>query len=253
MKNKAYKIHSNCVFVHGYKKSTFCDLFRLRYKSMPSHLAKILESLDGVPISGYSKLLNNSEVTDFLAFLSQLEKEDYIQFTSINLKPQWGKWDDRFHYPGQISCAILNIENTSNYDIVNTLKKISSIGCESVSIIIKNNINYKELITLVNKGSLHSSINIIDTYIDSEIYISKSIIQLLRANKRYSNLYFSKIKNPKILNKIPLYNIYQNFQITNSINPDDFKVNPLLYNESLKYNTYYHKKLILNIHGEIIF
>jgi len=244
-----YKIYSNCVFVHGYKNSTLCDLYRLRYKSMPIDLAKIIESLNGVSPLEYSKLVN-SEILEFESFLYQLEKENYIHFIPTTFNFQWPSWEPKYCHSGCISSAILNIKNTSNYSIVAAIKKMAAIGCESINIIIQNDFNFEQLILLINEGGLNTSINNIEIYSKSNIYISDNIIKLLKTNKRYSNFYFSEIENPERISELPLYNFYRNLEFTEMIDLVEFRVNPLIYNESLKYNTYYHEKLIINENGE---
>ena len=145
----------------------------------------------------------------------------------------------------------MKIQDMTSYNIANAIHTCSLLGCTAIAIIVGKNVSFEELIDSINIGSSKTTISGIDIYMNYDVYISDKVVEIIKQNRRFTNFYFRDVKNPEILTHLRLYNFYKKIEFTDMISKDDFRVNPDIYNESLKYNNYFNKKILINANGEI--
>ena len=115
MSKEVFKLVQNCIPVRGAQQSLICDLHRKTYHPIPNDLYGILTEHEGKTVQKIKSIYNNKYdviIDDYFEFL--LEKE-YIFFTTT---PDWfPKMELQFHYPFEISNAIIDRNKNSTYDL----------------------------------------------------------------------------------------------------------------------------------------
>ena len=199
-KNKKFKFNPNAFVVSGASRSLLCDLERNAYSLVPNAMAKIIldeecETICSV-VDKYCK--SNSEEEIVAEYFASLIEKDLIFFTD---NPQYYKklsleWD----VPAEVTNAIIDLNNSNNYDYIQAIGQLPKLGCrniqirsytsfltqqvsdvldslntsivESVQFIIpyRDGVEVQKLIALIEKYPRIRFIQLYDAPFDSEIY-----------------------------------------------------------------------------------
>lgn len=260
MTKEVIKLYTNCIAVKGATQSIICDLNRNTFDVITNDLYQILKQFDGKKsieeIKAYYKNKYDDIIDEYFEFL--FEKE-YVFFTDT---PKWyPKMSLEYDYPFEISNAILDRDISSSYDIHKTFDKLEYLHCKFLEIRFYNETSLHELGEYIN-------------YIEERQYITYSIGFILPFSKettkenlekliiKHPRISYLMITNSKENEFIPSktetmgYIIYAKANVESQkccgiITPEYFSSNIKLFTESLHHNSCLHKKISIDIDGNI--
>lgn len=257
---EVFKLYSNCIPVSGKRNSIICDLQRGDYELIPNDLYEILKKFEGKKNREDIKTIYQNQydeiIDEYFDFL--LEKE--FIFTTQNPK-YYPKIDMSFHYPFEISNAIIDLNSTSDYDVFAVLESLENLNCKFLEIRIYDNIQLEIINNILQY--VHQNEMIISS-ISFIIQFSNDItLQVLRGiMMKYPRVTSFTISDYKIeeyisIDKKNTQFIFFTTQNINSklhcgkINPKFFTSNIQAFIESQQHNSCLHKKISIDKDGNI--
>ena len=260
MSKEVIKLYTNCIAVKGATQSIICDLNRNTFDVITNDLYQILLQFDGKKsieeIKTYYKNKYDQIINEYFEFLSEKE---YIFLTD---RPKWyPKMSLEYHYPFEISNAILDRDITSSYEIYKAFDELENLHCKFLEM------------RFYDETSLHKLQDYLN-YIEENQYITYSIGFILPYSKettienleklivRYPRISYFIIANGNKNEFIPSkqegigYIIYAKANIKSEkccgiISPEYFMSNIKLFSESTQYNSCLSKKITIDINGNI--
>lgn len=127
---KKFKLFASCIIVNGFKESLIYDLERNTNYILPNDIAPILDELQ--------KKSTGLEKEYIKHFANQFIKEEIAFFTEnvdafLDLDLTWNS-------PFEITNAIIEYDQDSNYNLKDTINQLSSIGCQAIQFRINTKI-----------------------------------------------------------------------------------------------------------------
>ncbi|WP_378180853.1 grasp-with-spasm system SPASM domain peptide maturase [Aquimarina sp. SS2-1] len=254
-----FKLIASCVPVKGAQRSTICDLQRGDVKMIPNDLFKILNEHEGRSIKEIKKTYHNKYDSIIDEYFQFLLDHEFILFTSTpELFP---KMSMDWYEPAEITHAILDIGEESNYDIYKALTELNDLHCKHIEFRSFKNIKLKELIAIIEFiEALKSSIISIDFTIPYSCDFETEIIQkFLFDFPRVSSFRFYGTPETKFIPPIDGkrgYIIYAEKMLKNEkfcgiVDSSLFSVNIKTFTESLKHNSCLNRKVAIDRNGDI--
>lgn len=254
---KKFRIFSNCIPVKGSKRSTICDLQRNDIRLIPNDLAEILLEHDGKTIKEIKMIYKNKFDSIIDEYFEFLIKNEYVFFTEYpQLFPKMNLiWDD----PGDITNAILDRNNKSNYDTIDVIEQLSNLNCKHIELRFFDKVKLKEVLSILNYiNEIESTIMSVDLLLPYD----KSLNNLNNILAKYNRIASFKIYNSPKNDYIPPvkgsmgYIIYSIQKIKNNtccglISKDFFVVNIFQFTESINYNSCLNRKIGIDVNGDI--
>lgn len=164
-----------------------------------------------------------------------------------------------FHYPFEISNAIVEISTANN--IIKILTELNNINCKTIEIRIKNEIFVNSIKKILDYITFHemmiSSVSLITTYIKNlpETFLK----EILNTNPRLSSIiifncpteyYFESENNDGRIIFFTTQNFADN-RCCGKIDSKYFSPNIQMFTESINYNSCLHKKVSIDSEGNI--
>jgi SPASM domain peptide maturase of grasp-with-spasm system len=239
--NSFFRLHSNCVAVKGFHRCAIYDLLRGGLYLIPNELFAVLNN----------QIFHLSQIRpNFKKLFDELvNNEFFIIANSRNALNYFPKISKKWDYPGQVSNAIIFHTNNQNYQKI--VLELEKVGCKDIQIIFLNNI----LTSLLDK--------VLQYFIESRV----RSIELVLSKEPTTPIEWRKItKNHLRINSIRIFEsnksnqtIYNLFYYKNSlrlkevskISLNSLIINIDLYTESLKFNNFYNRKIVIDENGNI--
>lgn len=246
-KDYFFNLFSNCFVVEGYKKAVIMDLSKNSYLYIPKTLCDIILKSNKLSVSNIKKDFNNLFDYQIDAFFNNLILKGVGFYTPdnsgfSNLKVNW-------EVPYIISNTSIMYSNLENLN--NLLFLIDIIETDCLSIVIKK---YSlKLINWIATAIKQSKFQSLQLYLYQDI---DNIEYLTKLFEKLTHIYIFNSKENKIIGVKNVYVIYttslkvEGNQI-DLISKNKFLVNIPLFTESQKYNTYFNRKLHVDINGRI--
>lgn len=252
------KLFANCIPVKGANRSVICDLQRSEIFIIPNDLYNILELYSGKSISEIKREYGNEydEIIDeYFVFL--LKNELVFKTDNPNLFPELNlDW----YYPFEISNAIIDFDNKSEFDLKFVLNQLDRLKCKFLQFRFFDIIN-------------HASIKDLLTYLDdtSSIILSIDIIMPFH-NKTSEEMLLSLLREHPRINLFFIYNathenltepirgnrafIVYTKQLLNPkscgiVSSKYFSINIKSFTEGLRYNSCLNRKISIDVKGFI--
>ncbi|HNW99573.1 MAG TPA: hypothetical protein PKK00_14295 [Bacteroidales bacterium] len=236
--------------VKGYKHTAFYDLDRQKYIRLLNETFT-LNNINKTSLS--YNVIENIRHDSFL-LLNQndmlINNTDICNESRIEYIQNY-EWDT----PSLISNAIIEISETNKLMSIELFKRL----IECLSFMIANHIHINISCDNICMKDLEKLFEV----------LNESHIQTIQITLPYNEMLYSDefgeliINNGKIIFAIvensPINESYRNklffiqrkLKYTNNLCPENFRVNVFLYSESLKYNTYFNKKIYIDKFGNI--
>lgn len=136
---KRFKLFASCIIVNGFKESLIYDLERNTNYILPNDIAPILDELQKKSTAlekEYIKHFANQFIKEEIAFFT----ENVDAFLDLDLT-----WNSPF----EITNAIIEYDQDSNYNLKDTINQLSSIGCQAIQFRINTKITSEKIIEYV--------------------------------------------------------------------------------------------------------
>jgi len=250
-----FKLFPYCIPVKGYKRSIICNLHDHNFIFIPNSLYDLLINLESNSLTITNNKLKKEEqdiVNQNLSYL--VEKEFGFESQGIN-KECFPDLSLNWNTPSLITNAIIDIDNSSDFNFNNIIEQLNEIRCKFLQLRIYYYIDLKNIIKILNLFEVSSilSIDVVLPY--NKNYLEK-LTEVITKIKRITSIYF--YESPKFeINKTNSVNIvYSTGSISSEfdcgkISPIDFQVNISNFTESLKYNSCLNRKISITKRGEI--
>lgn len=256
--SKYFILHSNCIPVKGYLRSTICDLQNGSVELIPNDLYDIL--INHIKKSSFDEILNLYSKTEKVII------EEYFQFL---LDKKFGFWNHElipefiplsmeWDSPSLISNIIVDLNKNSSIDFYSLNKQIDELGCESMEIRFFDNFTIDYIKDTLNNfsNSVLRSISILIQYTDE--ITSEELVKLSKEYPRVFLIFISSSpfdkKEKKFNNSLLLYymkKIILSSSCCGVIKPENFSINVGHFTESMNYNSCLNRKLGIDINGNI--
>jgi len=250
------KIYSNCIFVEGATRTTICDIQKGKVKLIPNEVAEILKNFEGKSKNEIFESYPETFETTIFKYINFLIDNDFAFLTDTpiffpNLNLQW-------HEPFEITNAVIDINNSSDFDCINIVHQLNDLNCKHIEIRYFK-CEPRQLNDLMFElEKISSIIHTVDIYLDYDFIDLRNLKEL--------------IKNYGRLNAIVIYNCPDNIELDESdlnqyltisstnissklscgkVKRESFVLNMSTFTESQIYNTCLNRKISIDSDGYI--
>ncbi len=255
-----FQIFSNCKIVKGFNTSIIYDLQRQKYELIPNDLYEIIIQLNQkVTID---KLLidygieNKSTINDYLEHLISEEYGFYCTLNDFDLFPLL---DEKFKSPLSITNCVLEYAKSNIKNLYKYLKQIECIGLKDISILFYEELEQIDFIKILDvfEDSRIKSIEITTKFSDA---ITEDFFKNInkKPNRLTRLIFYSSAKNEVNFwdNDLQFDRIYTTKEINSFIHcgivsTDYFNTNLPKVLEAINHNSCLHKKIAIDIDGNI--
>ncbi len=256
--NKSYiSLFSCCIPVKGAKRSIIIDTQRYLFKFIPNDLYDIIMEFK---INNIQKLfakygLSNKEI--LVEYFEFLTSNEFAFLTDTpGMFPEISK---NWKSARTITNAIIDRDKNSNYDLMNAVKLLDSIGVEAIQIRLYDTIPFKKLVTFLTQIlEVTERIKSLELIIKYASYCENSgFIQALIKIPLLSNVVIHSSPRTEKLDKDLWFGITFMEEIIadqnncGCISPNYFSYSLEHVNESLNFNTCLNKKISIDTNGNI--
>jgi hypothetical protein len=244
---KFFKLFSCNKIVRGKSMGAIYLLNRARIERVPLDVCDLISELEVYSINFIKKRYREDIVNQWISYLIKNEIGHLTQEPNrFNNSP------NEYNTPSLIQRAQIEFSLNSSYNISSLVKKLDLLLCKHIEVRFVGKANYDMLNSFFNMFKT-TCIRSISVYIESyhSSNIKKDMLLLYSNNPKISYIYiFNAILNISWGN---IHLIKKNIDVflDKPWNLDHLLINFLFFTESLKYNTFYHKKIAINKDGVI--
>ena len=242
-------------------RSTLCDLQNEKYIFLPNELVDLFEQ-DLIDTELLKLSLNEEEFEELQKFLSYLEQNDYVFNYENDMNGFFPELSGAFHFPGEISNAIIEISKQNISDILthDIFEQLLFLGCRNLELRIFDFDTLKPTLFALMKTALFNEFLSVDICIDKVAIdpIHPSVFRFLKLHRNVRSLVVFNDKETKaVLTKSRGFGgfafIKGSMDSSNCgyISPAYFNINIQTYTESLKHNSCLNKKAGIDKNGFI--
>lgn len=260
MINDYFKVYTNCVVTKGYTKSLISDLQRQKSRIIPNSMAEIIGQLNNKQkistlVSKYR--INNEETLQ--QYLDFLIEEDYGFYCNAEEFERFPNMDIQFQSACKVSNTLIEITNYNLHHLKGLIEQIENIGCKDVGLIFYDTELFSSF--LFKKDSFNDStiksVEIITPYNSNfdEDFLHKISIDFERITSLYIyNSPFNKRtewNNKILMDVIFAKKNYTDFRFCGGVNIETFNTNLPKVLEAINHNSCLHKKISIDVDGNI--
>lgn len=245
---------SSCIAVRGFHRNVIMDLSRFKFFYAPNSLLEFLEEIKTKSTSDIYKETPKSQhviLDEYFKFC--INNEFILEIPrKVNKKyfPQI-KW--KYNSPCDISNCCIEISKSNYIKFEALAVLIRSVKCYHIQLIYLDSKHLSEILSNLDTLSTIGlrSIELVLPYTNDIDYFS-----LVEKYNNISFIYLYSAPQTKLL-KDHYYGVQRIFSSKNKLNfnndktINNFRANFSLYNESIKFNSYFNKKLYVSSLGEI--
>lgn len=260
MKNKYYKLFSNCIIVKGATRSTICDLQRNKFHLIPNSLVELFDNNNVLDFTKLQKTYSKEDMLTIMEYIDFLKEHDFIFSCTKKEIKNFIDLPLSFDYPSIISNVIIDYDKTSKHQIDEIINKILiPTGCRHIQIRCYDEVSFdflKNIILHVNNSFLKSIELIIKN--SNEIKLEQLCLWAEENKKIKSIVVHSSEENKIIQSEIFGFGIVAKVkQEVHSethcgiINHHYFNSEIISFTERLQYNSCLNRKLSIDKKGNI--
>lgn len=250
-------LFANCIPVKGVLRSIIIDSQRNSFKFIPNNLFEILQEFNTSTINDIYKIRGDENSAILDEYFEFLIRNEFAFLTNTPLS--FPLIDNKWESPRQITNAIIDIDNSTTYDITEVIEEMDNIGVEALQIRIFYEMPFLIFEQICDTTFLKTkrlrSIQFLLKYIDyteGEEFLNAVTGNLLTSELIIHSCPFSKVLPTGFGFNI----IYTEEKVDNAskcgcINPHYFTSNLNHINEAVNYNTCLNKKIAVDVNGAI--
>ncbi|WP_306350323.1 grasp-with-spasm system SPASM domain peptide maturase [Flavobacterium sp. '19STA2R22 D10 B1'] len=245
-----FLLYTDCILVKGIKESLIIDLQRHQVIPIPNLLYEILNvNLYDNKVNAVKKIFNSEYDLGIDKYFNYLVKEEIGFYTDT--PKAFPKINLKFELPFHVYSSIINLDNTTNFNLKDVLGELLSLGCQIIELRINNKIEINYLKTTLNciKSSRLKSFEIIIK--NSDYYSEYELIELVDFDLRISITALSSIGISNINERLFFSTDTMYDLSTTKYSSELFVLNMKFFTEAQKYNTALNKKVCIDSFGNI--
>jgi SPASM domain peptide maturase of grasp-with-spasm system len=258
MNDQYFILFANCIPVKGANRSLICDVQRNTFDLIPDDLHEVLNLTKLKSLSEIKTLYGEDNIATIDEYFDYLVEKEYgFWGTKEDLK-QFSPLDLNWHSPYEITNAILDISDLTDYDLTPIISQLELLGCVDLQIRMfsKKSIEFLENTLNLFITKRIKSIQLLihfDESIEEECFITLCNIHLRITSIIIHSAPFEK---EIMVPGLRTYIYYSQKAITDAshcgqILPSYFSANIDLFTEAHLHNTCLNKKISVDIYGEI--
>lgn len=256
--NIPFKLFANCILVKGVNQSTICDLQRNDVRVIPNDLYDLLIENEGKTIDKIKKEYGNKFDDIIDEYFQFLYENEFVFFSKqVDIFPKLSmEWSDS----AIINNCIIDIDENSNYDILNVLKQLEDLHCRHLEIrnfesprikILEDVLKFlkKTESTIQSVEILLPFFNDIESWI-ATIKETYSRVSYIRVYKSPFNKNLAPSGDHQLHTMFSKQN-YVSELCCGKVNQNFFAANMTTFTESINFNSCLNKKLSIDKKGNI--
>lgn len=256
---KYFILYASCVPVKGYKRSIICDLQKKSYSYIPNELYEILIHKARYQIERIKKMYDFECSTTIDEYFDFLIKEQY-GFFSDRLIPNLENINLSFYSSEKITNAIIDINSESEHPYTIIAEQLNLLRCKFLQLRFFDEVesNYlDEVLNVFRKSTLRSIYIVIP---DAEYISNEFITTLIEKHLRVMGIIIYSCPKKQIIlddkNGAMTKVFTVPYSITSSnccgeVSPSQFSINLSAFSESHHFNSCLHKKISIDVDGNI--
>ena len=248
-----------CVWVPGRARGVVCDLQRGRAINLPDAYSELMAHLVGRRGDTLAELLVELEEERrpaFLGLLQFLMDQDLLFSTAT--PERFPPISLRFSHPSLISSAVLDVDNTSNHNLLSLVAELESIGCERLVVRLKmaDPLTWLEnLWPLLCAGRGMSVEVFMEPAQQTETEVLVSLVRreprLAVLHKMAADVDEVVFRAPSGFGSIVFHSAPLDLSLCRPPHQDELQVGLELFCESQAYNTFTHRKICISARGTL--
>ena len=252
-----FYLFNHCKIVKGTTQCALYDLDKNRYFAVPHSFSEFVEIYNGYEVDELFKIYDSEDheaLSEYLQFLKDMHLAIFCQNPNESF---FAELKSEYRSPSRIHNAL--IEYHPSFDLKHLVSLLEKEGCRHVFFYSFESISVKNIIRILSSlnGSGIVSVQIMMRYTSLPLvfvysHLAKKYSRFLKlilhhapfdgGFLKYGQFEFHiECLKKKIKDNHTLY----------VISPQNFNANIQLYTESQNYNTFFHKKLIIDASGNI--
>ena len=240
-----FKLFSSSVMVRGKSFGAIYLLNRERIERIPLEICDLIGGLSQFSIEQVKNQFENSLLVE--QWIDYLWKNNIGHFTS---EPTlFCDLPTEYHRPSFIHRAQIEISPKSSFDVASIAFQLDNLLCKHIEIRCVGLVRIETISSLISCFS-RSCVRSIDLYVEKSSDIKKEdIVSVVENNPKIHTVYlFNSLSTARLRN---VFFITRDFP---SISEKKWDLNRLVVNnqffsESIKHNTFYHKKIAIDSNG----
>ena len=241
-----FKWHEEVKLVKGFIRSCVYDLPRNDYIFIPNIILDSIKRIEGNSICLIEQLEEEDKhwftIFEQNDYFFSIQEKLLLCFSSLSLK-----WES----PSIITNAIIDVYNEK--DINTQIYLIEKLGCKHIAIRFFGVFKKDYIFNLFENNFAVSSFQNVDIYIKNSNELKKSdFIDLCTKYPLINNIFISGSRSKKKMLKLNSFcTIFYLSENDMNYNAPNFNVNITHFTESQKHNTYFNRKLYIDLNGKI--
>lgn len=247
--NLYFRLFASCVAIKGAKHGLIYDLNREEAHPITNLIIEVLEQAKTKTVKELKDFYEGKYNNGIDAFFSQFYFKELGFYTDEpdHFPPIDLSWEN----PHLITNAILEVTNSSNYDIIKALQQLDALGCVAIQLRFLSVLPIS-FIRSTLKSLEQSRIRMIECFIPQSPNYSIEDISKLAEKSRITNICMYGNKFQKY-NHEKVYSISQTIHpnMQDIIHPKNFSLNIAIFTEAQKHNLGLNRKVCIDFQGNI--
>lgn len=260
MEQDYFRIFTNCRISKGFTRSIIADTQRQHAEFIPNSLAEVIEKLNRkASLSSLYKEYGADNAEALTEYLTFLEKEQYGFYCSREEFDLFPEMDLAYHNPSLLTNIIIEFSPEQLSSLPTIVQQLDLLGCKDVALVCYDSLTAADF-AFIGRCFDHSivkSVELISKYSDlaSESFLSKTSMTF----ERLTSLVFHSAPEHReiswdntILCDVSFTTVeFKSFSFCGGVNLEYFNVNLPKVLEATNHNSCLHKKIAIDIQGNI--
>ncbi len=258
--NTHFKLFANCILTQGVKRSIISDIQIEKINIIPNDLGAVINLLNsGKSIEEVickSGLENKTIIKEYIYYLLEEDLGFYCSKKEFNSFP---KIDETYTTPQIITNAVIELKGDNISDLKNITFELEELGCENTALVFYESLHmdaFNKLVEIHNDSSI-TAVEITLKY--NPTYTPEFLEELSAKFHRITRLLIFDSPYEESYNwgdKILFSAVFtkkniSSFKSCGIVNTSYFSINTTSYFEAKKHNSCLHKKIAIDLEGNI--
>jgi len=257
---KYFKTFENCIVTSGSKRSLISDLQFGNSEFIPNSMAEIIKKLNAnLPVEQLFEEFDMDERVIVQEYIEFLEKKNFGQYYDYNDILRFIELEKEFYSPEEISNIIIESGKKTFENLNNFFSQDNSISCKNLCLVFYESleiVDFYQLKKIIENSNFHN-LEIIVKYSSfmNDEFTSKIGFEFSKLTKlHFHGAPFNKEILWEGMNLVDVTfskNEIKNFKSCGTVKSSNFGVNIQKFTEAINHNSCLHKKISIDVDGNI--